>query len=135
MCNEVMSAILSLFEEMTDNCLLYLASCPVTLTSDDLLGASQLTNGLQLHFPMPHTCSTQFFILTIILCAQYAQTNISKLLCSVIFCVGMPGLVFIRSWFLLQIDSNPYCDTRSSIAIRLTSLPFSNREDYDEGYF
>ncbi|VDM32657.1 unnamed protein product [Hydatigera taeniaeformis] len=75
MYHEMTVAVLMLFEEVADNCLLYLANCPVTLTVEDANNVFRLTDGLQLRFPLPHTGSTQFFILTVILCAQYAQTH------------------------------------------------------------
>ncbi|KAH9278204.1 Exportin-4 [Echinococcus granulosus] len=79
MYHEMIVAMLTLFEEVADNCLLYLANCPATLTVEDAASAFRLTNGLQLRFPLPYTGSTQFFILAVILCAQYAQTNSQKL--------------------------------------------------------
>ncbi|KAL5963743.1 Exportin-4 [Taenia solium] len=79
MYHEMMVAVLTLFEEVADSCLLYLANCPVTLTLEDAASAFRLTNGLRLRFPLPHTGSTQFFILTVILCAQYAQTHSTKI--------------------------------------------------------
>uniref|UniRef100_A0A158R7H6 Mon2_C domain-containing protein n=1 Tax=Taenia asiatica TaxID=60517 RepID=A0A158R7H6_TAEAS len=79
MYHEMMVAVLTLFEEVADSCLLYLANCPVTLTLEDAASAFRLTNGLRLRFPLPHTGSTQFFILTVILCAQYAQTHLTKI--------------------------------------------------------
>ncbi len=80
MCHDVMMPLVGLFSEIADNCLLYLASCPATVTHDDTAAAYLLTNGVHLNFAQPHTGSTQFFTLTAILCAQYAQANASKLI-------------------------------------------------------
>ncbi|KAL5106931.1 Exportin-4 [Taenia crassiceps] len=79
MYHEMMVAVVTLFEEVADNCLLYLANYPVILTLEDATGTFCLTNGLQLRFPLPHTGSTQFFLLTVILCAQYAQTHSKRI--------------------------------------------------------
>ncbi len=77
MCHDVMMPLVGLFSEIADNCLLYLASCPATVTHDDTAAAYLLTNGVHLNFAQPHTGSTQFFTLTDILCAQNAQANAS----------------------------------------------------------
>uniref|UniRef100_A0A5K3FBR1 SpoU_methylase domain-containing protein n=1 Tax=Mesocestoides corti TaxID=53468 RepID=A0A5K3FBR1_MESCO len=71
--------LVALFSEVADNCLLYLANCPATVTQEDAATARHFTNGVRLDFPLPYTASTQFFTLTAILCAQYAQTNSKKI--------------------------------------------------------
>lgn len=79
--------IIELYCELADSCLLYLTSCPATLTHEDVAAAYLLTDGVHLNFgPLDQgatistTASTQFFMLTAIICAQYAQVNASTFL-------------------------------------------------------
>ncbi|KAL7056486.1 hypothetical protein AAHC03_020929 [Spirometra sp. Aus1] len=72
MCHEVTLAIIGLLYEMADNCLVYLADCPAATNCDFSAFSAQLGESLKFK---DNLASAQFFIFSIMLCAQYASAN------------------------------------------------------------